>query len=1021
MKIRKIVSTILAVVICMSASSGMFVEQAVYAAEEVLIEDVQFYASKDGTGEILPDLAGASSASVCVQVSNQTTEKKELGVFLACYDAESTLLKVEDGVKEFQAGQTDTVTVGIEFTSATVGQYVRAFVWDMTDNAQKPLMNDTTLKATQNIYVSPAGNDEAAGTFSAPVQTLSAAQSLARERNNNMTEDLFVNLRSGTYNLSSTLSFGTEDSGTNGNAVHYRSYGDETAVLSGGKKVDGWSTYDAEKRIFYAKATGLESVRELFVNGKKAQLAKSNNRIYPLGFYKETINGIETIRGHIVSDEDIDLYQNADNIQLRYTRVWKNTLCNVSEIVAGEPGTYVIKMDPKAFSLAVDSDAYLPLTEDISFYVENAYELLDEANEFYYDGTYIYYKAEADETVENAYVPVLDTLMEVKGEDLYHKAKNLSFEGLTFAHATRSDLDEGYLGDQAQLKTPIDELESSYPLDNTIVGGNIRVYTAENIHFTGNTFTGLSAVGLGLYDGTDRINIVGNRFYNLGDSAVTVGQPSDAYMDEEYSAGWNVALHKPVTSCGQVKTDATYANDGDRTTIWSTPNNLASDYWQVDLGKPYTINEIRIKSRLGTTEESTEIYRGQTAHRQEFAVLGSNAPAFSDKGSLLTTLGRAPFDYDAGFVGVVANKTKFRYIRFRPTKDKYFPLAEIEVISSDDGMPIKEVCKNSLIANNYITEIGEVNWGAPGIQLYYTEGIEVSHNLLRNMPYSGICVGWGWTNTTDSVTAKNNVVSHNEIDGFAQKMYDAGGVYLLGTQQNTRVTGNYIKNQSNLYYAFYADSGSENFTVTDNVFEDIDMVFALGREGNPTSKMGMTVTNNYATNACYTFSLSVGNNSVVQAPLFYLKGKEPAAASAIIESAGLEAPYTYLTEGVPVTNALSVEEMYGNIIDRHLEATTDTIGSLSDVNLIHYYLNNKIEEAESILAAGTPYASAAAKGDFETAIATAKSKWQTYLNQTKNDSGVIVHTTKNVNRKSVLETRETLIAAIETFVSSLSE
>jgi len=161
-------------------------------------------------------------------------------------------------------------------------------------------------------------------------------------------------------------------------------------------------------------------------------LAKSNNRIYPLGFYKETINGIETIRGHIVSDEDIDLYQNADNIQLRYTRVWKNTLCNVSEIVAGEPGTYVIKMDPKAFSLAVDSDAYLPLTEDISFYVENAYELLDEANEFYYDGTYIYYKAEADETVENAYVPVLDTLMEVKGEDLYHKAKNLSFEGLIF-------------------------------------------------------------------------------------------------------------------------------------------------------------------------------------------------------------------------------------------------------------------------------------------------------------------------------------------------------------------------------------------------------------------------------------------------------------------------------------------------------------------------------------------------------------------------------------------------------------
>lgn len=1021
MKIRKFVSIMLIVVICILAGNGMFIDSEVCAAEEVSIETVQFYASKDGTGEILPDLAGASSASVRVQVSNQTTEKKELGVFLACYNAKGALLKIENEAKAFQAGQTDTVTVGMEFTPAVVGQYARAFIWKLTDNDQKPLVKAITLKATNNIYVSPDGDDAAAGTYASPLQTLAAAQSLARERNKNMTEDLFVNLRGGTYNLTSTLTFGPEDSGTNNNMVHYCSYGTGAAVLSGGKTIHNWSLFDEEKRIFYAEASGLENVRELFVNGKKAQRAKSENRIYPKGFYKETIDGVEKVRGYVVSAEDIGQYRNADKIQLRYTRVWKNTLCNVSEIVAGAADTYVIKMDPKAFSIAVDEEAYIPLTEDISFYVENAYELLDDENEFYYDGKFIYYKAEENEILESACVPVLDTLMEVKGEDLNHKVKNLSFEGLTFAHATRSDTDEGYLGDQAQLKTPIDELESSYPLDNTIVGGNIRVYTAENIHFTGNTFTGLSAVGLGLYDGTDRINIVGNRFYNLGDSAVSVGLPSDAYMDDTYAAGYNVALHKPVVSCGAVKTDATYANDGNRTTIWSTPNNLASDYWQVDLGKPYTINEIRIKSRLGTTDASTEAYRGQSTHRQEFAVLGSNDPTFSDKGALLTTLGRAPFDYDAGFVGVVTNNKKFRYVRFRSTKDKYFPLAELEVISRDDGVPMKEVCKNSLIANNYITDIGEVNWGAPGIQLYYTEGIEISHNLLRNLPYSGICVGWGWTNTKDSVTAKDNIVRYNEIDGFAQKMYDAGGVYLLGTQQNTQVNYNYIKNQSNLYYAFYADSGSDRFTVTNNVFEDVDMVFALGRDGNPTEKEGMTVADNYATSPCYTFSLLESNTSNVEVPVFYLKGKAPNVAQAIMSAAGLEPAYAGLVEGAFETKAYSVEEMYGNIIDRHLETATDTIGSLSDVNLIHYYLSNKIDEAESVLDAGKGYASATAKATFESAIRSAKASRQIYLNQTKNESGAIVHTTKNVNRKIVMQAREILIVAIEAFVSSLSE
>lgn len=1022
MRIRKVIGVVLVIILCFSAWNPIFTnENEVNALELVSNGEISFYATQDGTGERLPDLMGASVVSAKTEVSNNTDEDKEVRLYLAYYDSDGFLTNVMDGVEEIVPGQTTFVTASMEFDSVSVGEKVRSFLWDMTESKMFPLVKDETLYATENVYVATDGDDKAAGTFLAPLKTIEAAQELVRKRNDDMTEDLSVFLRGGTYQLSSPLMFENTDGGSNDNVIHYSSYGEETPILSGAKTVDSWDLIDETNRIFSAKATGLENVQELFVNGKKAQRAKSKNRIYPISFYTENIDGKDTVTGYVVSAEDVGLYQNADKIQLHYTRIWKNTLCNVDEILSGEDGTYIIKMDPKAFFAATDSGAYIPLTSDISFYIENAYELLDEENEFYYDGRYIYYKAEENEMVETALVPVLETLIEVKGSDLLHKVQNISFEGLTFAHTTRHDTEDGYLGDQAQSVTPLEEQTSSYPLDNTIVGADVRLHAAERISFKENTFTGLSSVGLGLYDGSSNITVTGNSFYDLGDSAITVGLPSDAYMDIAYEAGRNVALHKPVISCGEVATNATYVNDGNRKTIWETPNNRATDYWQVDLGKPYTINEIRVQARLGTTDVATETYRGQEVHRQDFQVWGSNDPLFADGGILLASQGTPGFDFDDGFIGVVDTTDKFQYVRFNVTKNKYFPLAELEVISNDDRAPIKEVCKNSLISNNYITRIGDVNWGAPGIQLYYTEAIDVSHNLIKDVPYSGICAGWGWLNTTDSVTAKDNVIRNNLVSGFAQKMYDAGGIYLLGTQQNTQVINNYIEGQGNIYYAFYSDSGSDDFTVTDNVFENVDMVFALGREGNPTTQTGMTVKDNYTTTPCLTYSITEESDNIVEEPEFYIKGREPESVKMIKENAGLESVYVGLIESVPdVKKALSFEEMYGNVIDRHLERVTDSIGSLSDVNLIHYYLNNKIEEADKILKIGKDFAQSTAIQNFESAIQKAKREWLSYLEQTKNDLGQIVHTTKNVNRREVLMTRDELIEAIKVFVNSLS-
>ncbi len=79
------------------------------------------------------------------------------------------------------------------------------------------------LNAEKAVYVSPGGDDGAAGTRAAPFRTLFRAQAAARELARNMTADVSVNVAAGEYRLDKPLQFTPADSGTNGFRVIYRS------------------------------------------------------------------------------------------------------------------------------------------------------------------------------------------------------------------------------------------------------------------------------------------------------------------------------------------------------------------------------------------------------------------------------------------------------------------------------------------------------------------------------------------------------------------------------------------------------------------------------------------------------------------------------------------------------------------------------------------------------------------------------------------------------------------------------
>jgi hypothetical protein len=134
----------------------------------------------------------------------------------------------------------------------------------------------------------------------------------------------------------------------------------------------------------------------------------------------------------------------------------------------------------------------------------------------------------------------------------------------------------------------------------------------------------------------------------------------------------------------------------------------------------------------------------------------------------------------------------------------------------------REVCRFETITNNLVTDCTNEDWGCVGIGVGFAHDIQITHNEVSHVNYSGISLGWGWTKTVTCM--KNNLVQANYIHHFAKQLYDVGGVYTLGAQPNTEISLNRIENLEKAVYAhipnhhqyIYFDEGSSYIRAIDN-------------------------------------------------------------------------------------------------------------------------------------------------------------------------------------------------------------
>jgi hypothetical protein len=134
----------------------------------------------------------------------------------------------------------------------------------------------------------------------------------------------------------------------------------------------------------------------------------------------------------------------------------------------------------------------------------------------------------------------------------------------------------------------------------------------------------------------------------------------------------------------------------------------------------------------------------------------------------------------------------------------------------------REICSRDLISNNLLTDCANEDWGCVGIGVGYARDINIEHNEINNVSYTGISLGWGWTKAKNCL--RDNRVHANLLHHVATRMCDTAGIYTLSAQPGTVVSENCVRDikmspyvdRPDHWFYLYTDEGSSFITVRDN-------------------------------------------------------------------------------------------------------------------------------------------------------------------------------------------------------------
>ena len=363
-----------------------------------------------------------------------------------------------------------------------------------------------------------------------PDSSFSDAVRKAREiRRLGQSEKVTIHLSAGTYYINDPLRFRPEDSGLTIEGTN--------AVISGGIRITDWKK---QGNMLVADVPDVNGrpidFRQLWVNGQKAIRARDVNnfdKMFRIRAYDKK-NQILW-----VPKQAIEKIMKAPYAEMVLHEMWCTSNLRIKSITIQGDSAAIRFHDPEA-RIQFEHPWPSPMTPDTGhpspFYLTNAKELLDEPGEWYHDirEHKLYYLPRPGETVKEAIVPILETLVEFIGS-AEHPVCQIIMKGITFSHTTwmrpsqkgHVPLQAGmYLTEAYKLRPQIDR-PNNHKLDNQGWLGRasaaVELRHVEAVHFYDCRFEHLGGSGLDYVIGCHRCTTTNCTFTDIAMNGYVCG------------------------------------------------------------------------------------------------------------------------------------------------------------------------------------------------------------------------------------------------------------------------------------------------------------------------------------------------------------------------------------------------------------------------------------------------------------------------------------------------------------------
>ena len=379
------------------------------------------------------------------------------------------------------------------------------------------------------LYVSTEGDDSWAGSIDRPFATIQKARDAIRaiKEKDPLTSPVTVYLRGGLYELSETLVFTPEDSGTETCPITYKAYSEEKPIISGGRKITGvWEDYSDNYSGWYKSMSSIQvctvdavkegnwNFRQLFLNGTRRIRSRTPNE----GYFRSAR-----------TDEDLG----RDSFKYREgdIRKWHNL--NDVEVI-----TFYSWNESRRFITELDEDNRIATLSTVAgrnrsgsrYYVENTLEGVNQNGEWYLDRheEKLYYCTIDKSQLSELRAPILNELVRLEGSFKDQRyVEYINLVGLTFSDADYNVPEEGI---------------PALPDVGDIYGPSAITFEATRFcTFEDNTVRNVGTYALEINGDGNRI--IGNEIYDTGSGGI---------ITRSFGKERNEISYNHIHDCGKI-------------------------------------------------------------------------------------------------------------------------------------------------------------------------------------------------------------------------------------------------------------------------------------------------------------------------------------------------------------------------------------------------------------------------------------------------------------------------------------